>query len=109
MLDIYREQQFKRKTPAIEYPEGAGGREVCTDSAAGRREYKNRTDEMCRRQGWLCGICREPMRPEEATFEHADGRGHGGGHRDDRITINGKRHNSAAHGLCNVKKGSKRA
>jgi len=46
------------------------------------------------------------MRQEEATFEHQDGRGHGGGHRDDRIEIDGEPYNSAVHGMCNVKKGS---
>lgn len=63
---------------------------------------------MYERQGGLCSICNLPMRIDEATFEHQDGRGHGGGYRDDRICIDGKWFNSAAHGMCNVRKGSVR-
>jgi hypothetical protein len=43
-----------------------------------------------------------------ATFEHQDGRGMGGGHRDDRIEIDGKPYNGAACLSCNGSKGSKR-
>lgn len=107
MLPCYR-KQFKRKTPPIEYPEGPNGRQVCTKTAEGTREYRGRTEQMCERQQGLCSICGLPMRQDEATFEHQDGRGHGGGHRDDRIEIDGQPYNSAAHGLCNVKKGSVR-
>lgn len=104
MLDIYR-KQFKRKTPAVET---FGEREVCTKTKAGNREYRSRTETMWHRQLGLCSICNLPMRIEEATYEHSDGRGMGGGHRDDRIEIDGRPHNSAAHGLCNGKKGSVR-
>lgn len=102
MLDIYR---TKRKIPAVEVK---GGREVCTKTAAGLREYCRRTEAMWERQRGLCSICGLPMRIEEATFEHDDGRGHGGGHRDDRIEVDGEPKNSAAHGICNVRKGSVR-
>jgi len=44
----------------------------------------------------------------DITFEHQDGRGMGGSHRDDRIEIDGKPYNGAAHGKCNSDKGSKR-
>jgi hypothetical protein len=53
-----------------------------------------------------CSICGQYMMPDEITFEHSDGRGHGGGHRDDRIEKDGQPYNSAAHYLCNQKKGS---
>lgn len=102
-MDLYK-KQFRRKKPDIEYPEGPNGRQVCTDTTAGRREYRSRTDNMWLRQQGLCSICNLPMRIEEATYEHSQGRGMGGGHRDDRIE-----HNTAAHGWCNVLKGSVRA
>lgn len=108
MLDCYKKQQFKPEIPAIEYPEGPNGRQVCTETAAGKREYRSRTEQMWERQDGICSICLTPMRIEEATFEHEIGRGHGGGHRDDRIEIDGKPYNSAVHGMCNVKKGSVR-
>jgi len=85
------------------------GREVCAKTFRGRKEYHRRVVAMCERQSWCCSICGGPMvLGESATFEHTDGRGMGGGHRDDRIEINGKPHNSAAHGFCNAMKGSKR-
>lgn len=105
MLPCYK-KQLKRKTSPIEYPEGPNGRQVCTQTAAGRREYVLRTEQMWERQLGLCSLCNLPMRREEATYEHQDGRGIGGGHRDDRIEIDGKPYNSAAHGFCNCVKGS---
>lgn len=105
MLACYK---TKRKREAIEYPEGPNGRQVCSQTAAGLREYKKRTELMWERQGALCSICNLLMRLEETTFEHDDGRGHGGGHRDDRIEKDGRPYNHAVHGLCNVRKGSVR-
>lgn len=86
------------------------GREVCnTKTKRGREEYHRRVVAMCRRQNWLCLLCDKRMDlGNPPTFEHEDGRGMGGGHRDDRIEINGKPMNSAAHGLCNSMKGSRR-
>lgn len=108
MLDIYR-KQFKRKPAPILYPEGVGGREVCNlKTAEGRREYYRRIAEMALRQKGKCSLCGSPMRIDDCTYEHESGRGMGGGHRDDRIEINGKQYNSAAHSLCNVRKGSVR-
>jgi hypothetical protein len=91
----------------ITYPDG---REECnSDSRAGREEYKRRTDAMRRRQGAKCGICHNPMRRKDMTFEHTDLRGMGGGRRDDRIVdAKGKPMNLAAHGWCNREKGSRR-
>ena len=60
------------------------------------------------RQDGLCSICGHWMNPNECTYEHSEGRGMNGGHRDDRIEIDGKPYNSAVHGLCNVRKGSVR-
>jgi hypothetical protein len=85
------------------------GRQVCDlKTASGLREYKRRTEFMWLRQEGICSICIEPLRLDEATFEHDDGRGHGGGHRDDRTEINGEPYNHAVHGFCNVRKASVR-
>lgn len=81
------------------------GREVCDDgTVAGRQEYAERRLIMwCRDQGKCC-ICGRFVTSVEAEFEHAEGRGFNGSHRDDRIEKNG-----VAHHGCNSKKGSKRA
>ena len=81
------------------------GREVCNLlTAAGKREYRNRVLSMLTSQEHVCCLCKRPLRPEDATFEHEIGRGMGGGHRDDRIEINGKWVNGAAHYWCNSRK-----
>ena len=63
---------------------------------------------MAERQGWLCGLCRLTMSGFDVTFDHESGRGMGGGKRDDRIDVDGKRQNAAVHFSCNAAKGSRR-
>lgn len=107
MLDCQRPP--KRKRYPVNYPEGSGGREVLDlKTAEGRREYYRRIADMALRQKGNCSLCGLPMRIDDCTYEHESGRGMGGGHRDDRIEINGKNYNSAAHSMCNVRKGSVR-
>ncbi len=85
------------------------GREICNQyTSTGRKEYTKRTIAMLVRQRGLCCLCGLYLSPDEATFEHQDGRGMNGSHRDDRIEKDGKPYNGAAHGRCNVEKGSKR-
>lgn len=84
------------------------GREVCHKTVAGVMEYRRRVEMMWTRQQALCAICGHYLRLDQATFEHQDGRGMGGGRRDDRTEISGEPYNAAAHGLCNASKGSKR-
>lgn len=92
------------------------GREICNrNSGLGRIEYKVRIIAMVRRQKGFCcldGIapmCPGRLSEAEATFEHEDGRGMGGGKRDDRIVLpNGQWQNGAAHNACNSWKGSRR-
>ena len=91
------------------------GREACNLLIkAGKDEYARRIREMWERQGKMCCLygrvegCPGKLALAEATFEHEAGRGHGGGHRDDRILVNGKYINGAAHFICNSKKGSVR-
>lgn len=81
-------------------------RDVCQDNAAGRRLYKNRVTEMVQRQNYRCSLCNKRLSPAEATFEHQRRRGMGGAFRDDRI-IDGEGNwmNSAAHWVCNSKRG----
>jgi hypothetical protein len=98
-----------RKVEAIKvYPDG---REVFNlRTVEGQALYRRRVYEMAIRQDFVCGICKkgELLNAYSATFEHEDGRGMNGGHRDDRIMKDGKPYNCAAHSWCNVKKGSKR-
>jgi hypothetical protein len=94
------------KTPAVwTYP---SGREVCPKTILGRREYQSRIALMWTRQKGLCCLCQRPVALCQAVFEHQDGRGHGGGNRDDRIERDGKPYNGAACFRCNAEKGSKR-
>ena len=80
------------------------GREVCTKTPRGLREYKRRRELMYIRDKGMCCICGGWIqRLSEATFEHKDGRGMGGSRRDDRIEKNG-----VAHFWCNTRKGSQR-
>lgn len=91
--------------PAVKvYPDG---REVCSDTPAGKAEYKRRTLAMLERQKGLCCICGRPLPPSEATFEHEHCRGAGGAWRDDRLELPGGRWiNGACHWICNSIKGS---
>lgn len=99
----------------ITYP---NGREVCftvgsvKQSLKGRKEYRRRIRAMWERQNGICclfGIapdCPGSLALEEATFEHEAGRS--AGRRDDRIEVDGKCINGAAHLRCNNWKGSGR-
>lgn len=95
------------------YPDG---REVCRKVPSGNREYKRRIEAMWERQGQRCGLmlsesCRRRggfITLQESTFEHVDGRGMNGWHRDDRIEKNGEPYNLAACWSCNGQKGSRR-
>jgi hypothetical protein len=87
------------------YPDG---RQVCDKTAAGVREYKRRTEHMRQRQNCRCAICNHFLAEREATCDHSKGRGMGGGHRDDRVEIDGYWNNAALHNQCNVDKGSQR-
>ena len=85
------------------------GRQVCPKTTAGRREYHSRIEAMWTRQKRTCCLCGRALRLSDAVFEHQDGRGHGGGKRDDSIFRDGKPYNGAACWKCNAEKGSKRA
>lgn len=97
------------KRPAVLFPEGPNGRQVCTATVAGRREYTRRVQLMRDRQQGLCAICGCWLAPDEASFDHQHGRGMGAGHRDDRCEVDGVPQNAAAHAICNYKRGSTRA
>lgn len=85
------------------------GREICKcRTVKGKREYKRRIELMWERQGGMCRICHRPLLLSEATFDHEDGRGMNGSHRDDRIEKDGVPYNAVACLGCNVRKGSKR-
>lgn len=84
-------------------------RQVCLETAAGKREYLGRIEEMVTRQSHLCPLCNGSLLLHQATFEHEAGRGIGGGHRDDRLLHDdGNWRNAAVHYTCNGRKGSQR-
>ena len=96
------------------YKKFLDGREVCLTNKRGLKLYRQRTLAMHERQKGICPMCKNPMSTEigfenSATFDHVDGRGMGGGHRDDRIVDeNGKPMNQALCARDNYAKGSKR-
>lgn len=78
------------RTPAlIRY---ADGRERCTLSSAGRKEYAARRHRMWLRDEGICVLCSLPVSLEECTFEHINGRGMDSGKRDDRESENAVSH-----------------
>lgn len=104
---LRRSRRVKESEKGVAFILLDGGREVCTQSTAGRKEYKRRTLQMAERQNNLCAICRLPFtRWHPPTFEHSDGRT--AGHRDERTEKDGKPYNAATHGICNRAKGSRR-
>lgn len=84
------------------------GREVCDlDHKAGKKLYLERTHAMAERQNWRCGLCGKTLYGWKISFDHEHGRGMGGAKRDDRIEVDGVRHNAAVHIHCNNEKGSR--
>jgi hypothetical protein len=86
-----------------------------TSRSLGRALYRSLLYEMVSRQGWRCCLhgycpsCPGSLRGYDPTFDHENGRGMGGGKRDDRIVLpNGQWQNGAAHNACNSWKGSRR-
>lgn len=100
-------KDIRRKREAVHvFPDG---REVCDlETAEGKRIYAGRTVGMAVRQNWFCRWCRLQMLRSEISFDHEDGRGMNGSHRDDRIFRDGKPYNGAVHLHCNLSKASKR-
>lgn len=97
------------------------GREICNLlTKAGRDEYEGRKRAMWERQKRRCCLekfcpgCPGRLRWQDAVFEHQEGRGMNGGHRDDRIerpdarTGERKPYNGVAHPQCNLWKASRR-
>lgn len=98
-MTIYSYPKPKRPpTPAVRvYPDG---RECCTLTKAGAREYQRRTQEMYSRDKGKCCLCGQFIW-DSPTFEHLRSRGMGGAFRDDRPEFNG-----VSHMLGNSAKGS---
>ena len=106
---------FVAKREAVKvYPEG---REVCNQRIkAGKQEYWTRLLKMMVRQNMRCAICDCGLNYIWGEFDHEDGRGANGGHRDDRIEVfihdeDGvtiRWQNAAVCRPCNTEKGSKR-
>jgi hypothetical protein len=82
------------------------GREVCEESAAGRREYLRRLEIMVQRQNFRCSGCKRRLSLFGATFDHNPRRKMGAAFRDDRVVLpDGSWINSAMHWSCNGEKG----
>lgn len=99
----------RRREPITVYPDG---REVCNlNTREDEREYRRRIGLMYERQQERCCIgldgCVRNFSLFMATFDHEDGRGMGGGKRDDRIEKDGHPYNGAACIRCNSAKGSR--
>lgn len=85
------------------YPDG---REVCQANSRGTKEYARRVSLMVERQRYRCSLCGQRLSEYAATFEHQRRRGLGGAFRDDKIVDSeGNWLNSAAHWICNSRKG----
>jgi len=82
------------------YPDG---REVCRTTPAGRVVYYERKRMAWEAQGRRCAICDRPISLRQATVDHKEPRGMGGGRRDDR-----QENIQAACWGCNGVKGSRR-
>lgn len=94
-----------RRRPAPAITTMPDGKEICSPTGSGAREYRRRTLAMRARQGELCRWCGMWMPEDETTFDHDDRRTKG--RRDDRIVVLGKRKNAAVHKLCNGERGSR--
>lgn len=91
------------------------GAEQCNQlTKEGRDEYERRKRIMWERQGRECCLkghivsCPGKLNWADVVFAHEIPRGHGGGSHDDRIVIDGKWRNGAAHARCNSLQGSRR-
>lgn len=98
----------RRRMPVPPFTTYDGGRQICSPTAAGCREYRRRTLLMRTRQGNLCRWCGYWMAEDETTFDHD--RRRGAGRQDDRIEVPVRVHmrriNGAVHKLCNAARGS---
>jgi hypothetical protein len=112
MIPAFPKPSQVKKPPVVVRVFRDGREQVNLLCKAGRDEYESRKDKMHERQKGICCLyghvkgCPGRLRRSEAVFEHEDGRT--GGHRDDRIEVNGKQVNGVSHPICNTQKGSRR-
>lgn len=106
---VKQKRKYLDDDGVFRYP---NGREVCQlTSTKGREEYirrkrvawESQTIVVNKRTIHVCSICGQELFWKDATVDHKNPRGMGGGSRDDR-----QQNIGAAHGLCNQQKGSKR-
>ena len=62
-----------------------GDREICSSSPAGRAEYQRRRELRWDMDRGICCLCGQFVPLNQATVEHPNGRGSGGGNRDDSV------------------------
>lgn len=91
------------------YPDGVkvyrSLREVCRNTANGRREYARRRMFVWQAYDRICRLCSRPCAEFDVTIDHRDPRGMGGSGRDDRP---GTGAIWPAHLICNGDRGSRR-
>jgi hypothetical protein len=116
-LSYIKKPKDKKKDPKPAVKIYKDGREVCNMlTPTGRAEYRRRREEMWHRQGDRCSLQISPQCKAKkgkcafdlVQFEHSDGRGFNGSHRDDRTFKDGKNYNSASCPYCNAQKASRR-
>ncbi len=73
------------KEKVLPYRVMGDGREICSKTSAGKKEYFRRKLERWVMDKGLCCLCGQPIVAEQLTYEHPNGRGFGGGTRDDRV------------------------
>jgi 5-methylcytosine-specific restriction endonuclease McrA len=87
--------------PAVKiFPDG---REVCQDSAAGKREYYRRADEVWERYGKCCWLCGKSLDRGAMAVDHIRPKGTNSAWRDDRAF-----NIAPACYPCNSRRGSRR-
>ena len=78
-----------------------GDREICSSAPAGRAEYQRRRELRWDMDRGICCLCGQFVPLNQATVEHPNGRGMGGGKRDDSVEAI-----RVSHWLGNNAKGS---
>jgi len=79
------------------------GREVCNNSKKGKAEYRNRREFLYEVYDRKCCLCGLGLSIDHLSLDHKDGRGLGGGRRNDNLSTT-----LPVHLMCNGRKGSRR-
>ena len=103
MIPAFPKPGQVKKKPEVEHVYPDGRTKLNLGLKAGMDLYIQRKRVAWEEQNKTCSICHLKLNWADATVDHKDPRGMGGGFHDDRQPNIG-----AAHILCNSRKGSKR-